>query len=75
MRNTDSESPCGVPTAELNADMASSILMILVSDSRSSMISTLSMSMNECKMSRRFLRWIVSNTRDKSIPSILITYL
>ena len=59
----------------LPADMASSILtVIFVSDSRSRMIRTLSVSMNECKTSRIFFRRIVSNGRDKSIYCILVTY-
>ena len=69
MKSTgDSESPCGVPTVELNgADRATSALtVIFVSDSRSRMIRTLSVSRNECKIPMNFFRRIVSNARDKA---------
>ena len=73
----DSESPCGVPTFVLNgADSASSTLtVIFFSDSRNRMFRTLSVSKNECKTLRSFSRGIVSNARDRSMPSISITYL
>ena len=48
--------------------------VIFVSDSRSRMIRTLSVSMKECKSSKIFFWRIVSNSRDKSIHSILVTY-
>ena len=78
MKSTgDNESPCEVPTVELNgADMALPTLpVIFVSDSRSRMIRTLSVSMNECKTSRSLCRRTIANARDKSISSISITYL
>ena len=78
MKSTgDSASPCGVPTVVLNgADSASSTLTVMfVSDSRSRMIRTLYVSRNECKTLRSFPRRIVSNARDRSIPSISITFL
>ena len=70
----DNESLCQrVPTVELNwADRASSTLaVIFVSDSRSRMIRMLSVSRNEFKTSRSFFRRIVSNARDKLIPSMI----
>ena len=72
-----SESPCGAPSVQLNgADRVSSTLtMIFVSDSRSRMIQKLFVSRSECKTSRSFFQRIVLNSRDKLIPSILITYL
>ena len=78
MKSTgNSESPCGVPTVVLNgADSASSPLTVMfVSDSRSRMIRTLSVSSDECKTLRSFSRRIVSNACDRSIPSVSIMYL
>ena len=78
MKSTgNSESPCGVPTVVLNAaDSASSTLTVMfVSDSRSRMIRTLSVSRNLCNTLRSFSWRIVSNAHDRSIPSISITYL
>ena len=55
------------------ADSASSTLTVMfISDSRSRMIRTFSVSRNECKTLRSFSRRIVC---DRSIPSISITYL
>ena len=48
---------------------------MFVSDSRSRVIRTMSASRNECKILRSFSRRIVSNARDRSIPSISITSL
>jgi len=75
--NGDSESPCGVPTVVLNgADSASSTLTVMfVSDNKSRMIRTFYVSKNECKKLRSFSRRNVLNARDRSIPSISITYL
>ena len=50
-------------------------LSIFVSDIRSRMTGTLSMSRDECKTSTSFLRRIVSNALDKFVPSISITYV
>ena len=76
MKSTgDSKFPCGVPTVVLyGADSASSNLSLMfVCDSRSRMIQTLSESRNECKALRSFSRRIVSNARDRSMPSISIS--
>ena len=65
----DNESPCREPTVELNgADRASSTLtVVFVSNSRSRVIQTLSVSRNEYKTSRSFFRRIVSNAREKYV--------
>ena len=55
----DSESPCGVPTVVLNR-----------ADSATS-----TLTVHECKTLRSFSRRIVSNARERSIPSISTTYL
>ena len=78
MKSTgDSESPYGVSTVVLNGtDSASSTLMVMfVADNRSHVIRTLSVTRNECKTLRSFSRRIVWNARDRSRPSISITYL